>query len=58
MGVPAGGVRGRVQVGGRGSVLLWKIREKGKGVGRVGEVGWGPAKEPASQSASFAETPL
>ena len=36
IGVPGRGVWGRVQGGGGGAVFLWKIREKGKGVGRVG----------------------
>ena len=59
IGVPAGVVWGRVQVGGGGAVfLLWKRGEKGKGVGRVGGVGWGQTKEPASQCASFVETTL
>ena len=58
IGVPEGGVRGRVQGGGGGVVFLWKTREKGKGMKRVGGVGWGPAKEPASQCASFVETTL
>ena len=31
---------------------------KGEGVGSVGGVGWGPAKELASQCASFVETTL
>ena len=36
--------------------FLWKMREKGaRGWGGWG-VGWGPAKEPASQCASFVET--
>ena len=44
-----------------GEGFLWKLREKRKGLGRVG--GWGgvvcgQAKEPASQCASFAETTL
>ena len=41
-----------------GAVFLWKIREKGKGVGRGGGVGWGQAKEPASQCASFVDATL
>ena len=47
-----------------GVVFLWKIRQKGKGVGRVGGVGWGQAKEPASQCATrlsilpFSDLPL
>ena len=51
-GVAGGGVCGRVQVGG-GWVFLWKKREKGNEVGRVGVgVGVGEqAKEPASQCA-------
>ena len=42
----------------RGVVFLWKIREKGKGKGRVG--GWGgrPAKEPASQCARICQNYL
>ena len=32
-----------------GSVLLLKTKEKGGGGGEGGEVGWGPAKVPASQ---------
>ena len=37
MGVPGGGVFGRVQVGGGGWFgFLWRMREKGKGMGRVG----------------------
>ena len=55
------GVPGGFGVGFRGAggvVFLWKMREKGKGVGRVGGVGWGQAKEPASQCASFVETTL
>ena len=54
--VPGGGVWGRVQGG--GGRFLWKMREEGKGVGRAGEVGWGQAKEPASQCASFVEIAL
>ena len=38
-GVPGGGVWARVQGGGGGRIFLWKIREKGKGVGRGGGVG-------------------
>ena len=41
IGVPGGGVWGPVQVGG-GVGLLWKMREKGKGLGTA-------AKELASQ---------
>ena len=47
-GVPGGGVWGRIQVGGAGWAFLWKVRGKGKGVGRVG---CGQAREPASQCA-------
>ena len=51
------GVWGRVQGGWWGVVLLWKMRERGRGRRGWG-VGWGPAKEPASQCASFVETTL
>ena len=40
----------------QGVAFLWKMREKGKGVGRVGGMGWGEAKEATSQCASFVET--
>ena len=33
------------------------VKNKGKGGGLMG-VGWGPAKEPASQCASFVELPF
>ena len=39
-GVPVGGLEGQVQGGGGGG-SPWKMREKGKGVGRVGRVGGG-----------------
>ena len=38
IGVPGRGVWGRVQVGGGGSVCLWKMREKGRGWGGLGGV--------------------
>ena len=38
IGVPEGVVWGGVQVGGGGVVFLSKMRDKGKGVGRVGHV--------------------
>ena len=57
IGVPGGGVRGRVQGGGGSGFSCEKEGEgKGKGVGWGG--GWGPAKELASQCASFLETTL
>ena len=36
IGVPGGGGSGQVQVGGRGVVCSWEMREKGKGAGRGG----------------------
>ena len=55
--IPGGGVRGRVQGGGGGWVFCEKYG-KGEGGGDGGAVGWGPAKEPASQCTSFVETTL
>ena len=53
IGAPGGWVRGRFKGGGV------PVKNKGKGQGRrVRGVGWGPAKEPASQCASFVETTL
>ena len=57
IGVPGRGVYGRVQGGGGGGLPL-ENEGKGKGVGRVAGGGWGQAKEPASQCASFVETTL
>ena len=55
-----GGCLGRVHRGGGGGLaFLWKMKEKGEGVGRIGGgVGVGTFKGTASQCASFVETTL
>ena len=63
IGVPGGGVWGRVQVGGGASFPVENEGNRGRRWGGWG-VGWGPAKEPASQCATrlsklpFSELPF
>ena len=55
VGVPGGGVRGRVEGGVVGVVFLWRMRERGKGVG-----GWGGDRQRNQQvnAHAFVKTTL
>ena len=52
IGVPGGGVWGRVQVGGGGGFPVENEGKKGKGVGRVG--GWGGDRQRNRQANAHA----